>query len=379
MSDQIENPTLEGIENPEEALAPPGEQGLTNEQLAARVALRREQAEQDAGWVVPPGMGEDVEPLPEAEVAEPPVAPPEEPEEEIPAEEEVEPEEEPTEPEPEEPEEPEEEVEEEEFYVGRYKTREAAEAALAEKDRVIDSLFRDRHEREQQPEPEEEAELDVNAWHQWAQESVEQGGSDRAALQALERGGSEGYDIYLSHWLASDDPEQVAAAHAFNNEVQRQFAAQRALQAVSPLLAEQQQRSTEADAAAAKQYVSDQYDDFGELEQTMDNLIREDGALPAETKQRLTQMAQSGYEGKVHAWEFLYQAASAVKGKSRTRARSVEASRRKQDSDRAKIAATVSSSEATQTRTSRTATELAVIRKKNAIREKLGQPLLPED
>lgn len=373
----IDDPNMAGVE---ESLQKDGD--LTAADLQARINLKREQTYADEGITVPPGLGADVEPLePLEEREEPADEPP--PREEEEAAEPVEPPgvEEPGEQdEPKGQEEPEELAEEEDFYVARYRSREAAEEAYAEKDRTIDRLFQELAQRDQQQPREVQAgpaQLDVPAWDQWAEQAVAEGQGVQGAMEALRKGGPQGYDIYLAHWLS--DPEQVPRAQAFNNQVQRQFAAQQAMRVVSPLIEREQERSVEDEAEIAKEIAAEGRDDFAELEAEMDRLVREDGLLPDMTKQRLALMAQQGgVEGKIHAWEYLYMAASATKGKNRAKAQRVEESRRRAAVDRAKVAATVSSSEGAQARTPRTAAEDYVISRKNAIREKLGQPLIEE-
>src|SRR5215471_11142313 len=125
----VDDPAMHGVE---ESFAKT--ENLTARDLQARINVKREQAEADSGWSAPSTMDAEVEPL------EP----------------------------------------EDEFFVGRYKTREAAEAALAEKDRMIDQFFR---EREQYAQIEQEPqELDVGAWHEWAEQMVASGAGERGAL-----------------------------------------------------------------------------------------------------------------------------------------------------------------------------------------------------
>src|SRR5262245_37679920 len=119
---EITDPNLEGLS--EEAFQEPGEGGYTPEQLTARIKLKREQAEQDAGWTVPPGLGPDVEPLPEQTTTEeePVEKPVEKPEEEEQADDD-----EALPPPDVSEEEGEQEADAEDFYVGRYRDRSAAE------------------------------------------------------------------------------------------------------------------------------------------------------------------------------------------------------------------------------------------------------------
>ena len=364
----VDDPNLAGLE---ESMKKDGD--LTAQDLQARINIKREAMYQDEGILGPSTADPEVEPLePPEVVADEPEVDSEEGQEEPEVGEEPEAEPEAEDAEVDTPE------AEEEFFVGRYRTREAAEAGLAEKDRMIDQFFREREafatrEAEQQQGPQE---LDQRAWHEWAEEAVATGAGERGALEALSQGGAEGYDIYLGHWAS--DPEQAPFAHAFNNEVQRQFAEARAMQAVTPLMQREQAQNADNEARQAKELVAAQYPDFAELEETMNRLINDPSALPAETRGRLAQMASIGVEGKIHAWDFLYQAASASKGRTRGRAQRKQDAAGKEASDRAKIAATVSSAEGTQPRTSRTATEEYVLQKRNAIRARLGQPLIEE-
>jgi len=370
----VDDPNLAGIEEATRKIQS-GEGNLDQRDLQARINLKREATYQDEGMVLPSSMGDDIEPLETEETGEVVHDEPPPPQEEEGAEPEGEPGEGIEEEEPEEIT----DAELEEFYVGRYQTKEAAEEGLAEKDRTIDRLFQELHERDQQQPQEEQgpAQLDMPAWHQWAEQAVAEGQGISGAMEALRTGGPEGYDIYLAHWLS--DPEQVPQAQAFNNQVMRQMATNQAMQAVTPLMQREQERMIEDEAEVAKLIASDGKDDFEELQPEMDRLVREQGLLPEQTKQRLAAMAQQGgVEGKVHAWEYLYMAASAAKGKNRAKAQRVEDGRRRAAADRAKVAATVSTSEGAVTRTPRSEAESYVVQKKNAIRQRLGQPLIEE-
>ena len=299
-----------------------------------------------------------------------------EPEEEPPGEED-----EPGEAEPDEEEEPEAEVEEEDFYVRRYRTREEAERAYEEKDATIDRLYKELHERGQQIEQalqqrQAEQPLDTEAWQEWASEAVEQGAAEQGALEALRTGGREGYNIYLGAWM--NDEEQRGRALAFHTEVTLSLAEQTAVMQTAPLL-EQQRPSATEEAELAKARVAARYEDFDQYAEARDRLIQEDGALPEETKAWLADLAREGLEGKMKAWDYLHLAAVATGAPSRRRAQAAERKQRKASADRAKVAATVSSAEGTQTRTPLPEADLAVIRQKNVLREKWDLPLLPEE
>lgn len=359
----VDDPNLSGLE---ESMQKDGD--LNAADLQARINVKREARYQDEGLTVPPGLAEDVEPLPEVEVE----APPETPEEET----------EPDEPEPEEgpeQEEPEGEYdEEEEFYAARYKTREAVEAGLAEKDRLLDMFFRQEAERTQeQPEQEGPQELDIPAWNEWAEQAVSEGRGITAAQEALQAGGADAYDIYYGYWAA--DPDQAPQAHAFNNWVTRYFADERAQAATAPLMQRDAAVVAKQEAEEARQIVASQYEDFAEHQQEMDRLIRDpDSPLPEEARVRLQQMSSVGLVGKVHAWDYLYQAARATQRDTQGKKQRLTDGRRKAAAERAKIAATVSSSEGAQARTPLSEAESYVVRRKNAIRQKLGQPLIEE-
>ena len=357
MGSEVEDPGLADL--PDEAFEAPGEEGLSVPQLELRIRAKREQAMQDAGLLSPPGPDEPLE------------EPDEEPE--VP--------EEPEPLEPQEPEEPEGEADDEEFFFARYKTREEAERGKAEADATIDRLYRERAEWQQQQEQEVQGEqqFDPQAWNEWAAETVATGAGEQGALAALHNGGTQAYDIYLAHWAA--EPDQLVIALAFNNDVQRHLATQHALAAVSPLIEEQKGRLVETEALRARATIASRHPDFDDLEQEMDRLVlEENGPLDADTKQWLEDTARTqGIPGKVRVLEYLYQVASQSVSPKRREAQVTEKRRRKAAADAARVSATVSSSEASGTRTPLSEAELAVLAKRNAIREKLGQPQIPTD
>jgi hypothetical protein len=347
-------------------------------QLEARIRVKREAAEQDAGIMQSPHHADDIEPIEPPSDAEPT-------QEEVGADDHETTEPEESEVEEEQPEDAEpEEDDGEEFFVGRYRTKEDVEAGIREKDATIARLFRERIDREQgpgqqQPQPEQGGpQLDQAAWSEWAQTAVEEGQGVQGALAALERGGPQGYDIYVAHWLESDDPSERAQAHAFNNEVTRQYAAQEARKAVQPEI--ERVRSTPPDdPVAVRQAFAAKHPDFEQLEPEMDRLILEEGALDMETKSWLADLASQGGAGKQRALEYLYMTAAATRAPVRAAVAKEERQRRKVSADEAKLAATVSSAEGSSTRTPLPEAELAVVRRRNAIREKAGMPLLPEE
>jgi hypothetical protein len=370
-----------------EAFEEPGADGLTSAQFAARVAAKREQAAQDAGWIEPPQPDGpvpehlrepeaepegQVEPLQPPEVVEEPEAEGEEPTDEV-------------EGELEEGEIEDEDEEEGDFYLdaggSRYRTKEEAEDGFREQIKTINRLYRELHERNQaieqalQEREQGQPQLDEEAWHGWAEEVVASGAGPDGAMAALERGGMDGYNIYLGHWMADEDDR--ARALTFNNMVMFSYAERRAALQQEAFA---EQRSPTEEAQLARQRAAAPYEDFEEYSETMDRLVKqEEGLLPEETRQQLAQMAQSGLEGKRMAWDYLYQAAKAMGAPNRRKAQEAEKKQRRASGNAAKVAAMVSSSEATPTRTPLTEAELIVIRKKNELRERWGQELLPEE
>jgi hypothetical protein len=353
---------------------------MTQQQFAARVAAKREQAAQDAGWVEPPQpdapVPEEMQSKDEAEPVQPPVVVTDEPEEPV------------APPEPGEEEEPEEELEpgeeeaeEGDFYVGRYRDKESAEQGMREKDLTIDKLYRELHERNQaieqalQQREFGQPQLDEEQWHSWAEEAVSNGVGPDGAMQALEAGGMDGYNIYLGHWM--NDEEDRARALAFNNMVMFSFAEQRASMQQQAF---QEQRAPTEEAQLARQRAAAMYPDFDEYSEAMDRIADvNNGLLPEQTRQWLTDLAKKGLEGKTQAWDYLYQAAKATNAPNRRRAQEAERKQRRASGDRAKTQAMVSSAEGTPTRTPLTEAELTEIRYKNRLRERWDLPLLPEE
>jgi len=158
------------------------------------------------------------------------------------------------------------------------------------------------------------------------------------------------------------------------------FAAQQAVQAISPYIEQQEQQGLEDEALTARQMAAEGKADFEDLAPEMDRLIAEEnGLITREVKQTLVAMAQEGgVHGKRMVWEHLYTAARAARGPERTRAQTTEKRRRTTTAEAARIAATVSSSEGSGTRTPPNEAEARELQKRNAIRKELGQPLLEE-
>lgn len=336
---------------------------LSEDEFALRVAAKIEEAQQDRGILVPPGHPDDptpLEPLPETE----PVAPPE--------------------PEPEgEPEGPEEPGEEGDFFVGRYRDKDAAESGLREKDETINRLYRELNEQRQQVEDavrqrseEGPEQIDAPAWAEWAETAVANGDGADGALAALRTGGMDGYDLYLRFWL--DDDEQRADALAFNNRVMLELSEQRARAVVQPMISDRNAALVRSEAEVAKQYVNARYADFGEYQEEMDRLVEQEGVLDEQTKVWLAQTASSGFEGKMRAWEYLYLTAVRTKAPGKAQARNTEGKRRRSSADAAKVAATVSTSEGAARTSPGSATEQEILSRRNELRKEWGLPLLEE-
>jgi len=360
------------VEHTDEALAAMGGESMGPEEFGLRAAAKRDAAMQDAGWITSPQNEADMEPISDGDVIEQrePLLPPP-PEEEAEEEEELEAEEAETLPT---------EQEIEDFYLGRYRTREAAEEGLAEKDRTIDRLFRELHARggESEPQPGEQG-IDVGAWHEWAAEAVEGGAGAAGAIEAIRTGGPDGYAVYLQHWLS--EPDQTAEAMLFNNDYQQQMAAMVARQAAAPLLAERAARDAKIEGDQAKQMVEAQIPDFAEYEADINQLLTEDtGLIPADTMAWLTDLATNhGLQGKVTAWQNLYIVARSARAPARKRAQQTERAARRQSGDAARVAATVSTAEGSATRTPMTARQRTETEIRNSLRREWGMPEIPTD
>ena len=278
-----------------------------------------------------------------------------------------------------------------EFYVGRYRTKEAAEAGLAEKDSTIERLFADKanlerqlreaNERQEQQEQQGEPEsLDLPAWEQWAADAVEGGAGERGAMEALREGGYDGYRIYARHWLASEDPQERAAALDFNNEVIMQVAEVRAAAAAERARA---QPSASEESEQAARLASSWHTDYGEYSEKMTEIA---SSLSDEDASFLRRLANDGVEGKARALEHLYfraKAASPPAQKTET-AEAIERRRRKASADAATLAATTPTAEGTTSRTPPpSAAEQAGIDRKKSFRQrqslKLGDGYDPDE
>lgn len=278
-----------------------------------------------------------------------------------------------------------------EFYAGRYKTREEADRGIEEKDETLKRLFTERdqqakriQELEQQAKAAAEksdTELDVPAWEQWAETMVEQGAGQAGAWKALEEGGYAGYELYLSTWMRAQteegypDTEQIAAATRTNNEVMFLLAEERA-----KLAAREAQPAAEPDTKAAavdaRAELVAEYPDFDKYDQKMAQIVNE---LPPDRAAWLREKALSGPKGVKESLEWVYLRAARDSGETRTRAQQI-ADERAEAADRAaKVAASVSTPEASAARTPhRSEAEQRALDYKNARVRAMGLPVEDE-
>lgn len=374
-TDRVESPN----EYPDNAWEEPGPGGLTADQLAARISTKIEEAAQERGLIQPPG------PDPEPEEGEHSNADDDVDALDDEAQAEVEPEGEQEEVDAAAGEQGEVVAEDEavEFFLDagstRYKSLEDAVAGTREKDETIQRLYRQLNELQQDRQTQEEDDqqpvaLDTSAWDEWAEEAVSNGTGAQGAVQALQEGGRDGYNLYLRHWLADED--QRADALAFHSEMLLELAEQRARQAVQPIVSDRQASAAEAQAAEAKRQVASKYDDFGEYEEKMNELI---GSLADPEAKMLADLAVSSPQGRQLAWEQLYLRAKVESQPTRARATTEEKKRRKASGDAAKVAATVSTSEGSASRTPASQAETEALQIKNSIRAEAGLPLIETD
>jgi hypothetical protein len=178
--------------------------------------------------------------------------------------------------------------------------------------------------------------------------------------------------------LRAEDEEERTQALVLNNKVQRAFAEQRVLQQLQAQPQQPQQVGPTEEAQLAKQRVAEVYPDFNEYTEQMDRLVTEDGLLPEDTRTFLADLARTGFEGKMRAWDYLYVAAKAIGAPSRRKAQEVERKRRKTSSDRAKVAAMVSRAEGAPTRTPLNEAEERELNYRNQLRERWNLPLVEE-
>lgn len=276
---------------------------------------------------------------------------------------------------------------EEGFYAGRYKTREDAEAGIAEKDATIQRLHNERDqlkaelEKRGEPEPAAEATaIDRPAWKEWAStriEAVEDPVQAEAlALQALTEGGYDGYEVLLEAWLEAEDPSVRARATIFNNQMMMEIADQRARVAAQPALDSSEKRTTTDEAAAARAQIMAKRTDFADYEDEMSEVVK---TLDEPTRAMLTEMAGRGVEGKAQALDYVYLEARVSKDTRKTTARATERAQRRASADADKLGATTSTSEATPSRTPLTAAEIEKNKMVNARRKEWGLELLPEE
>lgn len=268
-----------------------------------------------------------------------------------------------------------------EFFLGTYRSKEDAERGLAEKDETLKRLFseknlleqrlREAEDRRQQEEAEPQ-ELDLPAWDQWALEQVEAGAGQAGAMAALREGGYEGYQVYLRHWLASEDPAERAEATLYNNEVVMSIAEVRA--AVASQQARQQPSAAEQREQAYAQ-LKLRRPDLDDYHEQMTAIVSE---LPQEDILFLRRLAETGVEGQMRATEWLYQEAKS-RGSSTSEAQKVERQRRKASAAAATVQATSPSAEGTSSRTPPPAAEAEALKRKAGIRERMNLKPLDDE
>lgn len=273
------------------------------------------------------------------------------------------------------------------FYVGRYKTREEAERGLSEKDATIQRLHQERdrarQELEQRPATEaaaEPTEIDRGAWTEWAQQQIDAiedpAQAEALATRALEEGGYDGYEVFLTAWLESEDPRVRARATTFNNRVTMEMADMRARAAAEPIHRDNAVEDARIEARDARDILAARRPDFAEMEEKFADVAE---GLDEETRTYLTNLAGQGVDGKMRAMEYLYLEAKSRTTESRARAQRVERQQRDLADESDKLAATVTTTEAVPTRTTLSETELKARKVVNARRREWGLELLPEE
>lgn len=269
----------------------------------------------------------------------------------------------------------------EEFYAGSYRTREDAEAGIAEKDATLERLFSERNVLEQQLREAQESatvaeqeptQIDLPAWDQWASDQVDQGAGQAGAIQAMTEGGMAGYQVYLRHWIDSEREGDRSAAIIFNNDVTMEMAEMRAAAAVR---AERERPSAAELQEEAVQHVLTRRPDLEEYTEEMGRIVAE---LPHDDRQFLQDLAASGVQGRAKALEMVYLEAKSRGGAKAQQAREVEKTRRRVSGDAARLQATTSSSEAVNARTPPPASELIGLDRKRGLRERQSLPPLDE-
>lgn len=289
---------------------------------------------------------------------------------------------------------------EEQFYVAKYRTREEAEEGLKAKDSTIGRLGQRLGALERElaaakakpPEPEPVAEtqaeeLDVPAWEEWAEHQVRAGNGEQGALKALEEGGLPGYELFVNRWMAARDPETGEpdedarlAAMQFNNAVmlelqqirQHPQPAAPAAPAVPAPPAPPEIATAEADLQAAEHILEASYPDWRQHQERMAALIP---TLPDETRAWLRAEAQIGIAGRARALEYVYLAAR----QQAQKAQQVADAAAEASGDAAIVAATVTSAEATRTRTPRPEAEQRALSRRNELRKEWGLEPMPDE
>jgi hypothetical protein len=251
-----------------------------------------------------------------------------------------------------------------EFYVGRYKTREAAEEAYAEKDETIKRLYAEREQLKaqvrQQPAAQQD-QLDEGEWRTWAQETIAEGGGQQGALAALKAGGMAGYQLYLEEWSADEDSRSEALA--FNTALMQEIAQARPAQPAEP------QEDPADRHREARELVLIKRPDLPEYEDAMIEVVDK---LDAPTREWLKQQAAQGVHGEARVLDYLYLEARSASPGTKSLAAAKEAERRASSARRAKVGATVASAEATPGRTPLSEADQRVLDMVNKRREVWG-------
>ncbi len=268
----------------------------------------------------------------------------------------------------------------EDFFVGRYKTREDAEQGIAEQKLTIDRLNSERNQLTRELEEtraarqEEPQEIDLPTWDAWAQEQVEAGIGEQAALQALEHGGYAGWEVLMKHWLASEDPQERAQATIHNNGMIMEIASARAAAAAN----ERANQPTEADLQAQAHSIAKQkYPDIDDFTAEMSKVVTE---MPEDEAAFLKSLIdEKGVAGRAQVLRMVYLEAKNRDGGAKVETAKAERQRRRVSEDRATTEATTSSSEGTRaSRTPPPAAEAYAIERKRGLRERQSLPQLEE-
>jgi len=271
----------------------------------------------------------------------------------------------------------------EEFYAWRYKTREETERGIAEANKTLQRQFQENAELRRELEAayeiasaEQPQQLDRRQWEQWAEEEVENGGGQQAALLALQEGGWPGYEIFMRAWLSSEEPRQRAEAVLFSNAMAVEIGTARAEASFAPERERVRQITGQDESAEAQRMVAARRPDLPEYEDAMVAIVDE---LDPQTREYLQWQATQGVEGKARTIDYLYLEAKSRTSPRRAEAQRIADERASASGASAKTRATVASAGAAPPRTSTlTPTEERVLDLKNARRKAWGLPLLEE-